>query len=123
MYTQLKARITLQIDEGPIESQTHHAVEVTIVSFSAMWKVWVVSHHLSTNVCTSMPLAKPLGIKWMIGSKLVTRTKAFVSFVKALYQEEMQLVLPLLVKVGNTCKKEMKRSMRVMIGQEKWENE
>jgi len=59
----------------------------------------------------------------MIGSKLVTRTKAFVSFVKALYQEEMQLVLPLLVKVGKTCKKEMKRSMRIMIGQGKWENE
>ena len=79
----------------------------------------VVSYHLSTNVYTRMPLAELSRIKRMIGLKPVSHTKVFVSSVKALYQEEMQLVLPLPMKRDRTCKK-MKREHRNHSWIRKW---
>ena len=54
-----------------------------------MWKVWVVSHHLSASDYTKMALVELFESKRRMGSKPVARTKAFVSLAKALYQEEM----------------------------------
>ena len=45
-------------------------------------------------------------------------TKAFVSFVKALYQEKMQLILPLPMKGGKTCKKMKKRAWESYLDEE-----
>ena len=42
---------------------------VTVISLSAIWKVWVVFKLLSAKVCTNMVLANLSGSKRMIGSK------------------------------------------------------
>ena len=80
---------------------------VIVISLLAIWKVWVVSHHLPANVCIRMALAELSGSKQRMGSKPASHTKAFMSSARALYQEEMWLVLPLTEKGGKTCK-EMK---------------
>ena len=61
-----------------------------------------VFHHLSASDYARMPLAELLKSKHRMGSKPTAYTKAFVSSAMALYNEEMQLVLPLPVKGGKT---------------------
>ena len=73
-----------------------------------MWKVWVVSHHLSTKVYTRMALADLFGNKQIICSKPVVRMWAFVSAVRTLYHAAMQSVLPL-PKNGDKAYKRMKK--------------
>ena len=68
-----------------------------------MWKVWAVSHHLSTKDYTKMVLAKVFGNKRMIGLKPAMRMWPLVSLVKILYHAATQLVLPL--PEGKICKK------------------
>ena len=68
---------------------------VTVNTVLAMWKVWVVSHHLSASTYTRMPLVKLSKSKHMMGSKPATYIKALVSFVKARYHAKMRLTLPL----------------------------
>ena len=73
---------------------------VTVISMSAMWKVWVASHHLSAKDSTKMALAWLSSNRWITGSKPVARMKAFVSSIKTLYHEAMWM--------GKKLKKELK---------------
>ena len=82
---------------------------VTVISLSTMWKVWVVSHHLSAKVCTKMALADLLGNKWMIGSKPATRIWPLVSLVRALHHAATLLVLPLPENKAEIYKEKRKR--------------
>lgn len=43
------------------------------ISLLAIWKVWVVSYHLSSKDCTKMALADLLGSKLLIGLKLTVQ--------------------------------------------------
>ena len=83
---------------------------VTVNSFLAIWKAWVVSHHLLASAYSKMLLADLFGIKCMMGSKLAACTKAFVSFIKAWYYAKMQLELPLPLKGGKAYGRQEKES-------------
>ncbi|KAK9998217.1 hypothetical protein SO802_017820 [Lithocarpus litseifolius] len=60
---------------------------VTAISRSVIWKVWVVSHHLSTKHCTKIALVEVYGSERMMGLKLVARIWPLVSLVKTWYHE------------------------------------
>ena len=76
-----------------------------------IWTVWVVSHYLSTKVCTRLALANLSNSKWIIGSKPTARIWALVSTVRKLYHVVTQLVLPLLEN-GEKVYKRMKKGVR-----------
>ena len=40
-----------------------------VISWPTMWKVWVVSYHLSAKVYAKTTLIDPSDIKWITGSK------------------------------------------------------
>jgi len=60
-----------------------------------MWKVWVVSHYLSTKDRTRMALADFSGSKWMISLKPAARMWALVFTVWTLFYDAIWLLLPL----------------------------
>ena len=85
LYAQLHARRTPQVDDRPITPEASHPVKVmgvTIISRLEIWKVWVVSHHLSAKHCTKIALAEVLGSEWMMGLKPGARIWPLASLVK-----------------------------------------
>lgn len=58
-----------------------------------------------------------------MGSKSTTHMKAFVSSIKALYHEAMQLVLPLPKNGGEICKQDEKRTLEWQSDEKTSENE
>ena len=98
LHTQPSTRLVLQTNQDP---SNHKPVMrwkswgVIVISLSAMWKVCVVSHHLSAKVCIKTALADLSGIKWMTSSKPAVRMWPQVSLVRLLYHTNTWLVLPL----------------------------
>ena len=80
---------------------------VIVISQSAMWKVWVVSHHILAKVYTEIALADLSGNRQMIGSKPAAQMWPRVSLVRMLYHTNTRLVLPLPESKVETYKKRM----------------
>ena len=79
-----------------------------------MCKVWVVSHHLLTKVCTQMALVDLSISKRMISLKSAARMLALVSVVRTLYHATTLLVLPQ-HKNGGEIYERMKRRCYICI--------
>jgi len=77
-----------------------------VISLSAIWKVWVVSHHLSARDCAKMVLADLFSRRQVMGLKPAPRMWAFVSLARSLYHLATQLVLPLPEYKDEACKKD-----------------
>lgn len=75
-----------------------------------MWKVWVLSDHLSAKDYTKMVLTWLSGSRQIMGSNPAAYTKALVSSLRALYHKAMRLVLPLLENEGKTYKKDERKA-------------
>lgn len=103
--------------KGQSSSRNHE--ELLSSPLSAMWKVWVLSDHLSAKDYTKMVLT------WLFGSSSnpAAYTKALVSSLRALYHKAMRLVLPLLENEGKTYKKDERKAWKSHLDKEigeKW---
>ena len=73
-YLLLSKLMPNQMPTSPFKAgHTVEVVGVIVISLSAIWKVWVVSHHLSAKVCTRMALVDLSISNWMIGLKSAAR--------------------------------------------------
>ena len=73
VIAQLDTRHAIYADYGPLKAKVGHAIKVVgshIISHSTIWKVWVVSHHLSMRHYAKVALADFSRRRPMIGSKL-----------------------------------------------------
>ena len=86
VYAQLNAQLISKLMMGPWDLKPiiqWKSLEVTVIFRSPMWKVLVVSHHLSARAQTSIPLAAPSKRSHRSGPKPTAFTKAFVSVIRA----------------------------------------
>ena len=106
---QPSAQLTLQIFGSIVIPKASHAVKIMGSHShlpSAIWKVWVLHHHLSTRDCTKMALSDLFGRRQTMGSKPVARMWAFVALARSPYHSATRLVLPLLEYGEIACEKE-----------------